>query len=331
MILSLIIIFSVLNFCLFFFYKKISKILKIYDIADSDRKTHKGVVPVLGGTFLLINLAFITIIFYYNSNFYQIFFNDNKILFFSITVFGFYLLGITDDSSKISANYKLITSLLLLLFLFYLDNTTLLTTLNFSFLKNQTNLGMYSFFISALCYLLFINAFNMVDGINGQAAFYALFIFCTLLAKGILPNFCIVIIIFLIFYLFFNLRGKIFLGDNGSLTLSFLLSYIIVKDYNLNKTLFADEIFLIMCVPGYDMLRLFFLRIVKKKHPFNADNLHIHHIIMNKLNNFYTLTVTLILFIAPYIIYIIFNVFYLSLVLSIISYCAVIYVFSKNN
>jgi UDP-GlcNAc:undecaprenyl-phosphate GlcNAc-1-phosphate transferase len=330
MILNLIIIFSALNFFLFFYYKKISKIIKIYDIADTDRKIHKGAVPVLGGTFLLINLLFITIIFYYNFNLYQIFFNDNKILFFFLTIFGFYLLGIADDSFKISANYKLIISLLLLLFIFYFDNTTLLTTLNFSFLKNQIKLGMYSFFITALCYLLFINAFNMVDGINGQAALYALFICCILFLKEILPNFSLVIIIFLVFYLFFNLRGKIFLGDNGSFTLSFLLSYILVKDYNLNKTLSADEIFLIMCAPGYDMLRLFFLRIVKKKHPFYADNLHIHHIIMNKLNNFYTLIVTLILFITPYLSYVIFNIFYFSLVLSIILYCVVIYTFSKK-
>jgi UDP-N-acetylmuramyl pentapeptide phosphotransferase/UDP-N-acetylglucosamine-1-phosphate transferase len=100
MILSLITIFSVLNFFLFFYYKKIATIIKIYDIADSDRKSHKGKVPVLGGTFLLVNLLFISIIFFYNFNFYQIFFNDNKILFFFLTIFGFYLLGIIDDSLK---------------------------------------------------------------------------------------------------------------------------------------------------------------------------------------------------------------------------------------
>jgi hypothetical protein len=78
------------------------------------------------------------------------------------------------------------------------------------------------------------------------------------------------------------------------------------------------------------MLRLFFLRIAKKKHPFNADNLHIHHIIMNKLNNFYTLILTLILFITPYLSYIFFSIFYFSLVLSIILYCVVICTFSKK-
>ncbi|CAO6130766.1 Rfe UDP-N-acetylmuramyl pentapeptide phosphotransferase/UDP-N- acetylglucosamine-1-phosphate transferase [Candidatus Pelagibacterales bacterium] len=330
MILNLIIIFSVLNFFLFFYYKKISKIIKIYDIADSDRKSHKGAVPVLGGTFLLINLLFISIIFVYNPNFYQIFFNDSKILIFFLTILGFYLLGITDDSLKISANYKLIISIILLLFLLYFDNTALITTLNFSFFKNQINFGVYSSFLSVLCYLLFINAFNMIDGINGQAAFYALFIFCIFFVKKILPNFSLVIIIFLTFYLYFNLKGKIFFGDNGSFILSFLLSYILVKDYNLNKTLLADEIFLVMCVPGYDMLRLFFLRIIKRKHPFNADNFHIHHIIMSRLNNSFTLIVTTVLFIVPYVSYMIFNIFYFSFVLSIIFYCAVIYTFSKK-
>tara|TARA_B110000977_G_scaffold201879_1_gene299688 strand:+ start:10626 stop:11624 length:999 start_codon:yes stop_codon:yes gene_type:complete len=329
MFLNLVLIFSVLNFLLFFYYKKISRIVKIYDVPDSDRKIHKGVVPVLGGTFLLINLILVVILYFYNFDYNEIFFNDNKVIFFFITILGFYLLGVLDDGFKVSANYKLIISICLLLFVFYFDNTIAIKSLRFSFLENEINIGKYSFFVSVLCYLLFINAFNMIDGINGQAAFYALFIFSILFFKGILTNFCLIIIIFLIFYLYFNLKGKIFFGDGGSLPLAFLLSYIMVKDYNLNQAFYADEIFLIMCIPGYDLLRLFVSRIIKKRHPFSADSSHIHHIFMNKLNFFNTMIIAQVLFVLPYASYLVFNVFYFSLFLSIALYVIAIYGFNR--
>ena len=130
------------------------------------------------------------------------------------------------------------------------------------------------------------------------------------------------------------MKGKIFFGDSGSLILAFLLSYILVKDYNLNQTLYADEIFLIMCFPGYDLLRLFILRIAKKKHPFSADNFHIHHILMSKLNPFKTLIATQILFFLPYISYLVFDNFFYSLFFSIILYILIFFslkIINPNN
>ena len=34
-----------------------------------------------------------------------------------------------------------------------------------------------------------------------------------------------------------------------------------------------------MLIPGIDMIRLTFLRVLKGNHPFKADNNHIHHIL----------------------------------------------------
>jgi len=334
MSLNLTIIFSILNFFLFFNYKKIAKIIKVYDKPDLDRKFHKGNVPILGGTFLFINVTFFIILYFYNSNYSEFFFKSDNVIYFFITFFGFYLLGILDDIFKVSANCKLIISICLLFFIFYFDSTSAINSLKFSFLDNEIKLGKFSLYISVLCYLLFINAFNMIDGINGQAAFYALFVFLILFFKGILTSFSVLIVFFLIFYLYLNMKGKIFFGDSGSLILAFLLSYILVKDYNLNQTLYADEIFLIMCFPGYDLLRLFILRIAKKKHPFSADNFHIHHILMSKLNPFKTLIATQILFFLPYISYLVFDNFFYSLFFSIILYILIFFslkIINTNN
>ena len=64
---------------------------------------------------------------------------------------------------------------------------------------------------------------------------------------------------------------------------SFIIGYIFIKLYNRNIIINTDTIFVIMMIPGFDLLRLFIERILKKKHPFSPDKFHIHHLIYNKI------------------------------------------------
>jgi UDP-GlcNAc:undecaprenyl-phosphate GlcNAc-1-phosphate transferase len=169
----------------------------------------------------------------------------------------------------------------------------------------------------------------MLDGINGQAATYGLFLFFILLSKSILPLLIIVLIISLLSFLFLNLNSKTYLGDSGSLTLGFLLSYIFVKSYSLNK-FYADEIFLIMSIPGYDLLRLALTRIFKKKHPFRADNFHMHHLLIKKVNFFKTYFLLQILMLSPYLLYKLLNSFYFAFFLSLFAYSLLIIIFNRK-
>ena len=58
---------------------------------------------------------------------------------------------------------------------------------------------------------------------------------------------------------------KCFLGDSGSILLGFIFSYLIIRLYNQNVIYFADNIFLLMLIPGLDMFRLFAERLIFKK------------------------------------------------------------------
>ena len=44
----------------------------------------------------------------------------------------------------------------------------------------------------------------------------------------------------------------------------------------------ADEIFVIMFLPGVDMFRLFLTRVTNGKNPFEADSNHLHHLLLKK-------------------------------------------------
>ena len=63
--------------------------------------------------------------------------------------------------------------------------------------------------------------------------------------------------------------------------LAFIISYIIIKSYNINQSLFfTDEIFVLMALPGLELFRLFLFRVAKGKHPFKGDADHLHHLLL---------------------------------------------------
>ena len=96
-----------------------------------------------------------------------------------------------------------------------------------------------------------------------------------------------------------NLKGKIFMGDSGIYISSFFLSYLIIKNYNINIRINADLIFILMMLPGIDMLRLFIFRILDKKNPFLPDKNHIHHLLLEKFTYWKTIIIINFAIIIP--------------------------------
>jgi len=171
----------------------------------------------------------------------------------------------------------------------------------------------------------------MLDGINGQAISYTIFIFCIFISSRILFIFFIFLIISLIFILILNFKKKTYLGDSGALFLGFLIAFIFIKSYNLGNKFYADEIFLIMLIPGFELLRLSIKRIANKKHPFMADSNHIHHIILRRFKFIWTYFIIQIILIIPYLIYWINGSFFYGFTISVMIYFYTIHYFSKND
>ncbi len=275
----------------FFFINPIAQIFNLYDFPEK-RKIHVKPIPVLGG--LIIYL-----IFFLN---FLIFKNvDSNILLLSSIYF---FIGLIDDAKKISATFRLIfLTIVTIIFLNYFSE------FNIKFLHFD-GMGKIYFYHSSiaftvLCILLFQNAMNMFDGLNGQSGLIFLIIMFFLVLK-IGYNFeFLLLIVFLIIFIFFNLRNKIFLGDSGVYFLSSFTALNIIKISNINL-IFSQEIFLIMMLPGLDMLRLFIIRIASKRNPFKPDKFHVHHLIYKKTNS---LTKTLIVIVTIYVFPIILSEF----------------------
>jgi UDP-GlcNAc:undecaprenyl-phosphate GlcNAc-1-phosphate transferase len=299
-----ILILILLNFLIIINQKSISRFINIYDYPDNIRKFQKIPVPLIGGFIFYFNLLFFCILL----SFSDIFFIKNVwpdyksfliFIFFSTIVFIF---GIYDDVKKINPNIKLLTTIFIILFYCFLDNSLVINNLRFSFLSKDILLNSLAVPFTILCFLLFINAFNMFDGLDLQCTLYSIFIFILLFLIR-LDFFFIFFIIPLIFFLYLNINKFSYLGNSGSILLSFTIAVLVIKLYNNNNIQFSDRIFLIMCVPGFDLLRLAIFRIYKKQHPFYPDNNHLHHIIYKRFSFVITTLIIQTIIIFPNLLY----------------------------
>ena len=286
-----------LNLIFYIKYKKIVKIINIYD-KPNDRKKHKFPVPLVGGILIFLNIFFL--IFF--SKIIEIDLGLINNWSFIFGYFSFCILGLYDDKYNMKAGVKLILSILILAPILYLDKNLVVSVLKFSFTTSDINLGMFDNLITILFFLLFINAFNMFDGINCQNGIYSvILLFVLILVKNNNIFFYGLLFSILIFN-YLNFRSKLFLGDSGSLSLGFLFSYFFIYYYNNNLIQFSDSIYLYMYLPGLDLLRLYIIRIKNKSNPFSPDRNHIHHYLLNIYGYNKTILIIVSMIIFPIIL-----------------------------
>ena len=301
-----------LNLIIFFKISKLSKILNIYDIPDNKLKLHKKNVPIIGGIILAFNFS---ILF-----FYQIFFlNDfisidlNKLNFVEVVIsllfiFGFFVLGLCDDKINLSPNKKLFYSIILILLAIFFNENLAVKMMSISFIENKIFFENYSIFFTIFCFLILVNALNFYDGINGQSCLIFIISFSFLLIKSDMHYFYIISIILILFIFFLNIYNKIFLGDGGIYLLSIILSSSLIYEHNIQKNIiFADEIFFLLLLPGFDLLRLTFKRLLSLKNPFFGDRDHIHHLLINKYSLKVSNSILFLTSITPIILFSVFN------------------------
>ena len=82
-----IIILTLLNIFFLRYYKKISKLIHIYDKPDFKRKIHKIKTPIIGGFIFFTNILFIFIFSYFLNFEYGDLFANNKEYFIFIRLF----------------------------------------------------------------------------------------------------------------------------------------------------------------------------------------------------------------------------------------------------
>lgn len=131
--------------------------------------------------------------------------------------------------------------------------------------------------------LLLVNAWNLIDGSDGLSAVLALVGGLSLYLAGghaVALLLCGTALGFLPYNLplrtpfWQSARAKTrsFLGDTGALFLGYSLAVL-----SLEKKAFFLSIPLFFALPVFDLVRVFFQRLLQRKNPFRADRSHLHH------------------------------------------------------
>ena len=151
--------------------------------------------------------------------------------------------------------------------------------------------GVFAYIFLTFAIIGFVNAVNLIDGIDGLSSIVGIIILSSFLYIGIKYNNQFLIYIPAIYimsimgYLCFNWSpAKIFMGDNGSLTLGFVIAIVAIYTVNLHYITPISTIML-AGVPILDTFLVMSRRIISGKNPFVADRLHMHHIILKQQRN----------------------------------------------
>lgn len=299
MTIFIIITFFISLGCGFFLIPQILRLCKTLNLYDrpNNRKVHKCAIPRLGGLCFMPSMFLATALalaayFYVTGR--EVIILNSWSCYFAIGMMCIYMLGLLDDISELRPTVKFVVQII----------AASLIPLSGLWINNLYGiLGIYEipFWVGApltVFLIVFIdNAINLIDGIDGLSAslslialmgFLLLFMSRAMMMYGMLIAGLMGV---LVTYLYFNLFGKaeknrkIFMGDSGSLTLGFILSFLVIESsMDQNTTLQLTNPLLttlsLILVPMFDVIRVILVRMRDHLPIFGADKNHIHHKLM---------------------------------------------------
>lgn len=243
------------------------------------RKVHKNPIPVVGGLGILagILVAILPWVVVFNLQMF--------LILIGIIILG--IMGLVDDIKEMRALHRLIIQIGLVL---------IIAGSGIRIMSLHGFLGIYEipiifqYGLTVLVVVAFINAFNFIDGIDGLAGgvggLNALVLaFCFgIIGEPVVGGISAGIAGALLAFLYYNFNpAKIFMGDNGSMVIGFLLPILAIYLLNTESVAINNQAVLVagvLLLPIYDIARTLFFRVLSGNSPFQPDKTHIHHLLL---------------------------------------------------
>ncbi len=269
---------------------RMSHFKKLFDSIDS-RKIHSSNIPRLGGIGIFAGLAMGMVLFV----------DTKEIIGLGGIVAGLliiFFVGLKDDILIISPLTKFLGQLIAAsIFIFFGD--VMITNLHGFFGVHQIHWSI-GFPLTLLIFLVTVNAFNFIDGVDGLSASLGI---VAALAFGLwfyltgFYNYAIISLALIgalagfVRYNVFSQKNKIFMGDTGSMIIGFMLSFLAINFNELNLVIDKSNpyyilpspavSFAVMIIPYFDLMRVIYIRLLKKRSIVYADKNHIHHLLLD--------------------------------------------------
>jgi UDP-N-acetylmuramyl pentapeptide phosphotransferase/UDP-N-acetylglucosamine-1-phosphate transferase len=274
---------------------KVAILKRLFDAPGDTRKLHTRMVPTIGGIMIFAGTVFSYSLWFPSQKMHdgiQLFNAVNDYRFILSTLLVMFFVGVKDDIIGTAPVKKLVAHVLVGMVLVLMADIRIVSMHGIFGIDVLPYWA--SVFLSLFTYIVVVNAFNLIDGVDGLAggvgfiassAFGAWFAFAGDYAMAALA---IALSGSLLGFLFFNFSpAKIFMGDSGSLTIGLTISILAIKliSYDvsaihngyvlsISKPIFAMAV---LVYPLIDTLRIFIYRAVQGVSPFSADRNHLHH------------------------------------------------------
>ena len=253
-----------------------------------ERKIHSVKTPRLGGIAIVASLILSVLLgrlilresFTVPHNF--------LLLYLPATILVF--LGIFDDLKGANAVQKFFFQIVCGMIVYHLSFSIRYLSLPFI---GSVKLGVLSPVVTILWVVFVINAFNLIDGLDGLLARIALYASLSLGVIFYIRNdiglmlLALIMVGSLLGFLPWNLYpAKIFLGDTGSMFLGFLFAVFSMATSQKNPLSMSLLVpVVIILIPLVDTSWAFLRRIKKRQSPFKADQSHVHHYLLSLLGS----------------------------------------------
>lgn len=258
------------------------KIADRFDIIDkpNERSSHSAITLRGGG--VIFPMAAILFFTYFQFQY----------PFFLLGLVSIAVISFLDDVHTLNNKVRLSIHLLSVALLFYQ--------------WDLFSMPWYWLVLAAIFVIGTINAYNFMDGINGITGSYSLLVIITLyyinenIAPFISSDFLIVIGLSLLVFNFFNFRNraKCFAGDVGSVSIAFIVVFLIGRLILETKDL---SYILLILLYGLDTVVTIGFRLIRRENIFKAHRTHFYQFLANEREMSH-LNVSLIYFVIQMLI-----------------------------
>jgi len=251
--------------------------------APSDRKTHEGNVPLIGGIAMFI--GFLVSIFGSSIDL-------NSFKYFFLASLIIVAVGIVDDHRDISVGYRLVFQMIAALIVVAVGGVEI-ESLGNLLAREVILLNSWSMFFTIFAIIAAMNAVNMSDGVNGLAGLTSFFTLLALVIFSIINGnqealtiailMCAVIPPFIVDNLCIGRHEnkRIFMGDTGSMFLGLAIAWLLIVLSQGEQRAFSPVIALwLFSIPLIDTATTVIRRVLNGSSPFKPDTSHLHHILM---------------------------------------------------
>jgi len=249
------------------------------------RASHKGSVPIFGGIAIFTGIIF-SLLFWADIE---------NIQYLLVSILIIFFVGVIDDLLVLSPFKKIVGQIIatLIIILFHdMQIDSMHGVLGIS----ETLSPWLSIPFTIFVVIVITNGFNLIDGVDGLAggigviSSFSFGVIALLMGQSDMAIVAFTLMGALLAFLKYNLYpAKIFMGDTGSLVVGLILSVLAINI--IRYGLVTETIKLpnkgpllaiaILAIPLFDSLRVFVVRVFKRKHPLSPGREHIHHTLLD--------------------------------------------------